>query len=179
MRVLSSGVGVVGGVALTAIVAFGIDGRIVESSQSVREQKIEIVNDPQPFVFGASPRDLGRPFNSCSPAQPARTILEVIGHDAKRVLVHHYESAAWRDIGLVRDYIRRVLSAVTETGALTRNVVWSETARVEISTSIEFTNGQRRRLELANGYAHFEDLSGCEWWARYLGGDRTKWVVRP
>jgi len=179
MRVLSSGVGVVGGVALTAIVAFGIDGRIAESSQSVGEEVIEIVNDPQPFVFGASPRDLGRPFNSCSPAQPARTILEVIGHDAKRVLVHHYESAAWRDIGVVRDYIRRVLSAVPETGALTRNVVWSETARVEISTSIEFTNGQRRRLELANGYAHFEDLSGCEWWARYLGGDRTKWVVRP
>jgi hypothetical protein len=114
MRVLSSGVGVVGGVALTAIVAFGIDGRIAESSQSSREQKIEIVNDPQPFVFGASPRDLGRPFNSCSPAQPARIILEVIGHDAKRVLVHHYESAAWRDIGVVRDYIRRVLSAVPE-----------------------------------------------------------------
>jgi hypothetical protein len=44
MRVLSSGIGVVGGVALAAIVAFVIDGRVAESSQSVREQKIEIVN---------------------------------------------------------------------------------------------------------------------------------------
>ena len=179
MRVLSNGLVVIGGVALTAIVAFVIDGCVAESSQSVREQVIEIVNDPQPFVFGASPRDLGRPFNSCSPGQPARTILEVIGHDAKKVLVHHYESAAWRDIGVVRDYIRRVFSAVPETGILMRSAVWSEMVRAEIISSIEFTNGQWRRLELANGYAHFEDFSGCEWWARYLGGDRTKWVVRP
>ena len=172
-------VGVVAGVTLAAFVAFVVDGRVAESSQSERQPIIEIVNDPQPFPSKESPRDLGRPFNSCSSAQPGRTILEVIGHDAKKILVHHYESAAWRDIGVVRDYIRRVFSAVPETGALMRSAVWSEMVRAEIISSIEFTNGQRRRLELANGYAHFEDFSGCEWWARYLGGDRTKWVVHP
>ena len=78
-------VGVVAGVTLAAFVAFVIDGHVAESSQSVRKQLTEIVNDPQPFASRESPRDLGRPFNSCSLEQPARTMLEVIGHDAKRV----------------------------------------------------------------------------------------------
>ena len=49
----------------------------------------------------------------------------------------------------------------------------------EIFASVEFANGRRRPLQLANGYAHAQDASGCEWWGRYLGPDRSKWVVRP
>lgn len=78
-------VGVVAGVTLAAFVALVIDGHVAESSQSARQQIIEIVNDPQTFPSKESPRDLGRLFNSCSLEQPARTMLEVIGHDAKRV----------------------------------------------------------------------------------------------
>jgi hypothetical protein len=44
--------------------------------------------------------------------------------------------------------------------------------------SVEVADGQRP-LQIANGYAHVRDGSGCEWWARYLDPDRSKWVVRP
>ena len=58
------------------------------------------------------------------------------------------------------------------------SICWAEGKSVEILASVEFKSGQRTRIEFANGYAHFEDESGCEWWARYLGPDRSRWIVR-
>jgi hypothetical protein len=62
---------------------------------------------------------------------------------------------------------------------LSPHVYWAEFRQGEILASVEFAGGQRWPLELANGYAHVQDGSGCEWWARYLGPDRSRWVVWP
>ena len=108
----------------------------------------------------------------------AAAFLAALGPDARRLLVHHYEPA-WHDIGIVRNYIRRLLDAVPETQQVIDHIHWAEGPPVEIIAFVEFQNGKRRPMEIGNGYAHFEDLGGCEWWARYLGGERSKWVVRP
>ena len=80
---------------------------------------------------------------------------------------------------MVKAYIGRLLSAVPEGGTLVPTVYWAEGRSAEIFGSIEFPQGQRRPLRAANGYAHLKDAAGCEWWGRYLGPDRSNWVVRP
>src|SRR5712692_1728479 len=153
--------------------AFG--GGVGESSTARPEPEVEIVNDPRP------PRsariDLGLKFGEAScPSRPERktTIREALRPDVKRILIHQYDPSDWRDLETVRGYLRRLLNAEPEGG-----MHWAEARPAEIFASVEFANGQRRPLQFANGYAHVQDASGCEWWARYLGPDRSKWVVRP
>jgi hypothetical protein len=139
---------------------------------------IEILNDPRPSASGKI--DLGRRFGTapCVSRQSGKTMLEVLRPAAKRILVHQFDSRGWRDLETVKGYIRRLLSAEPEGGMPSAGVYWAESRPAEILASVEFANGQRRPLQLANGYAHFQDMSGCEWWARYLGPDRGKRVVR-
>ena len=156
-------------------------GLVAESSQGVRRREIEIVSAPKPYTAEELRRGLGRSFETtpCSSRRaPAGNIFEALGPDARKLLVHHYEPA-WRDIDIVGDYIRRLLDATPETGQVVDHIHWAEGAPVEIIAFVEFQNGERRPMDIGNGYAHFEDLAGCEWWARYLGGERSKWVVRP
>lgn len=158
--------------------AFG--GGVAESSTARSEPEVEIVNDPRPSLSARI--DLGRRFGEAPcPSKPARrtTIREALRPDAKRILIHQYDATDWRDLETLRGYLRRLLNAEPEGGMLSPAVYWAEARPAEIFASVEFANGQRRPLQLANGYAHVQDASGCEWWARYLGPDRSKWVVRP
>jgi hypothetical protein len=130
-------------------------------------------------------RDLGRPFEPprpCEVRQPRATVREVLGASVKAIRVHHYDKPAWRNITVVGDYIRRVLDARpeggSEGGGLQPSVYWAEASRAEVVGSIEFSSGRLSRIELASGYVHVEDGAGCQWWGRYLGGDRRAWVVR-
>ena len=165
--------------AISLIVIFA--GLVAQCLQGMRGRDIEIVSAPKTYSAEELRRTLGRPFETtpcASPGKAARTISEALGPDARRLLVHHYEPA-WHDIGIVRNYIRRLLDAVPETQQVIDHIHWAEGPTVEIIAFVEFQNGKRRPMEIGNGYAHFEDLGGCEWWARYLGGERSKWVVRP
>jgi hypothetical protein len=141
---------------------------------------IEIIADLRPDTPAEVRRDLGRPFKatSCSATKPGQTILEALGQDAIRIRIHRYDNE-WRDERVVKDYLQRVLNAVPEGGMLFSGVYWSEGRQPEIIASAEFSHGERRKMEFANGYAHVEDQRGCEWWGRYFGGDQSKWVVRP
>lgn len=162
-----------GGLALALGLGVGI------SVGSLSGGGIDILNDPRPAATDKI--DLGRPFGTapCVSKQPGRTILGMLLPDANRILIHRFDRGEWRDLETVKGYIRRLLSAEPEGGMLSASVHWAELRPMEIFASVEFANGQRRPLHVANGYAHFQDGSGCEWWARYLGPDRSKWVVRP
>lgn len=145
---------------------------------SPRAADLEIVvEDPSPAA--AEKIDLGRRFGTdpCGARQASRTILDALGPDARKVLVHHVASREPRTPEAVKGYATRILSAEPEGGKLSPAVHWAEMRQVEILASVEFADGQRRPLHLASGYAHLQDRSGCEWWARYLGPDRSKWVV--
>ncbi len=79
----------------------------------------------------------------------------------------------------MKAYIVRLLNAMPEGGAPSPGVYWAEMREGEVLASVEFVDGRRAPLHLANGYAHAQDSAGCEWWGRYLGPDRSKWVVWP
>jgi len=143
-------------------------------------QKVEVSNDPRAYYGDELAQDVGRYFRDtrCASRRPAaNSIRELLGPDLKRVLVHYY-APAWRDFVAVSNYIGRLLDATPENGKLYQDGLWSEVRSAEIIASLEFQNGLRTKILLANGYAHFVDASGCEWWARYFGPDKTKWVVR-
>lgn len=145
-----------------------------------------------PLVYSESElyRDVSQSFQSprnCSGRKPRRifepdgtatTIHELLGDDVKAILVHYYQQPAWQNMAVVTDYIDRIVDAKSGTEFLMSAPNWAEARTVEILAEVEFANGQRRRIEFANGIAHIEDVSGCQWWGRYLGGDRAKWIVR-
>jgi len=133
--------------------ALGLGLGVRRSSSGLPEDDIEILDEPS----ASEKIDLERPFGTpfC------------------------YDRRDWRDLATVTGYVRRLLGAEPEGGMLSRGVYWAESRPVEILASVEFSTGQRRPLQLANGYAHVQDGSGCEWWGRYLGPDRSQWVVRP
>jgi hypothetical protein len=151
-----------------------------EPSRASQTDQIAII-DVSGESAASGRRDLGQPFDRsrpCPERRPARTIREILGADAKAILVHRYDKPAWPSMTVVTDYINRVLAGRPEGGELQAGVYWAEGRAVEIMGSVEFRSGQKSRIEFANGYAHVEDDSGCEWWGRYLGGDRSQWIVR-
>jgi hypothetical protein len=126
-------------------------------------------------------RDIGRSFDqssACSNRRPASTIREILGANVEAIAVHHYDKPTWPNMMVVTEYLHRVMDAHPEGGGLQSEVYWAEGRFAEIVASVEFTNGRKSRLEFANGYTHVEDGSGCQWWGRYLGPDRSKWIVR-
>ena len=151
------------------------------ASQKGSTDRIAVIDAPRRYAEAELSRSLGREFEAprtCSERGPGTTVLEILGPDAKVIRIHHYDKKVWRNIAVVREFIRRVLIGRPEGGTPQSSVYWAEFMPVEVSGSVEFRSGQKRRIEFANGYAHFEDEAGCQWWARYLGGDRSTWVVR-
>ena len=127
--------------------------------------------------FSVPPRTARNRGTACAGPGPPQALGEVVGSDVRRIVVHQYD-AAWTDLSLVADYIRRLWAAAPEGGAWLSFQEFSEAVSSEIDASIESADGRRRPLEFANGYAHAMDAAGCEWWARFLGPDRGRWVVR-
>jgi hypothetical protein len=118
------------------------------------------------------------PYARCSDSDAhlqQSTISQVLGPNVKGITIVWFRQELWRD-ETVQLYLDRILNGSSE--GIFAHPAWSELPVREILASIEFQDGRRRRLELSNGYAHFEDESGCQWWARYLGPDRSKWIVR-
>jgi hypothetical protein len=145
---------------------------------------VAIVADPAISVIPTSARprpmmdffDSRRPaplsvdlsLRRCVRAAPPRTLAEVLGPGARRIVVRQH-TRSWRNLAAVSDYIRRVLPAAPEGGQWSPFQVWSEGNSVEIEGWIESSDGPRRPFELSNGYAHAMDASGCQWWARVVG----------
>ena len=148
-----------------------------DAPKGPREDDIPIVDDPLTSL--SETIDIGRQFGTppCVSRKSGRTMIDVVRPDARRILVHRFDGD-WRELDAVVRYLRRLLIAVPEGGKLSPSANWAEVRPVEILASIEFADGQRRPLHLANGYAHFQDAAGCEWWARYLGPDKRRWVIR-
>jgi hypothetical protein len=145
------------------------------------DRRIEIDDVSRGYAASERRRDIGRPFDEsthCSGTRSATTIRELLGADAKAIDVHRYDKAAWSSIAIVTEYIHRIMAGQPEDRELLRKPYWAEERLVEIEGAVEFTSGRKSRIEFANGYAHVEDDSGCEWWGRYLGPDRSKWIVR-
>jgi hypothetical protein len=151
--------------------------------------RIPVVYVPLVYAQSELYRDVSRPFErsklcagrtmesvTTDRRRPA-SIREILGGDATLIRVHYYEKPRWKNMALVTDYIDRILDAAPEAG-LIPGPMWSEGKVVEIIAEVEFASGKRSRFDLANGYVHIEDASGCAWYGRYLGGDRTKWTVR-
>ena len=152
-----------------------------QPSRAGQIDRIEIIDVSRDYAASERRRDIGRPFDEskrCSGKRSATTIRELLGADLKAIHVDRYDKAAWSRITAVTDYIHRVLAGQPETRELLRNIHWAEGRLVEIEGSVEFASGRKSRIEFANGYAHVEDDAGCEWWGRYLGPDRSKWIVR-
>lgn len=143
--------------------------------------QLEIVDDRQKPATAESSPDVGRPFEPakpCSATATPSTIRLALGNTATRLIIHGYDRGAWKDFPTVQQYVHRILDAQPEAGMLEHRVYWSEYRPVEISASVQFRSGQRRRAAFANGYAHIEDEFGCQWWGRYLGPGQTRWIVR-
>jgi hypothetical protein len=139
---------------------------------------IEIVDDPRAIT--SQRIDVGRRFGAtgCPTRPPGKTVLEALG-DARKILIHQFDAHEWSSFETVRDYVLRLLSAAPEGDRLAPTVYWAESRLTEVFASVEFPRGQPRPLRVANGYVHVQDAAGCEWWARYLGPDPSKWIVRP
>jgi hypothetical protein len=141
---------------------------------------VEVSNDPRAYYGDELVQRVGKAFASTrctSRKATVKTIHEILVPNLVGVRIHYY-AAAWRDFVPVRDYVRRLFDATPEGDKVSPSIYWSEDSAAEIIASLEFKNGQRTKILIGNGYAHFVDASGCEWWARYLGGDKSKWVVR-
>lgn len=145
--------------------------------------RIPVVYVPLVYPQSELYRSVSRPFETLRKCpttgfrQAPTTIRKILSGNATLIRVHYYEKPAWKNMAVVTDYIDRILDAEPE-GALISSSEWSEGRMVEIVADVEFSSGQRSRIEFANGYAHIEDASGCQWYGRYLGWDRTKWIVR-
>jgi hypothetical protein len=145
------------------------------------DRRIEIHDVSRAYAASERRRDIGRPFDQstrCSGKRSATTIRELLGAETKVIHVHRYDKESWSSMTAVTEYIHRIMAGQPETGELLRTIHWAEGMNVEIEGAVEFTSGRKSRIEFANGYAHVEDESGCEWWGRYLGPDRGKWIVR-
>jgi len=139
---------------------------------------VEIVDDPRAITTERI--DVGRRFGTTAcPTRPAgKTVLEALS-GARKILIHQFETREWPSFETVRDYVERLLDAVPEGERLAPTVYWAESRLTEVFATVNFGSGQPRPLRVANGYAHVQDARGCEWWARYLGPDQSKWIVRP
>lgn len=167
---------------MVLVIAFLVVVELVgfEALQIAGTDQIAIIDAPREYPSSELSRDLGRSFESttsCVVTRPGATIHEILGPNARAILVHHYKKPAWPDMAVVTEYLHRILAGLPEGGGLSNHVHWAELKLVEISGSIEFRDGRRSRIEFANGYAHVEDESGCQWWGRYLGEDRSRWIV--
>jgi hypothetical protein len=143
-------------------------------------QQVQVSNDPRAYYGDELFQRVGKSFSNtrCTTRKATvKTIHDILVPDLVAVRIHYYASA-WHDFVPVRDYIQRLFDATPEGDKVSANIYWSEDSVAEIIASLEFKNGQRTKILLGNGYAHFVDASGCEWWARYLGGDKSKWIVR-
>jgi hypothetical protein len=152
-----------------------------QPSQAWHTNRIEIVDVSRDYEVSAERRDIGRPFDEsrrCSEKKVVTRISELLGADVTAIHLQRYDKAAWSNRAVVTDYIHRIIAGQPETGELSPSVNWAEGRRVEIEAMVQFRSGRTSRIEFANGYAHVEDDSGCEWWGRYLGPDRSKWIVR-
>jgi hypothetical protein len=140
---------------------------------------VQIVGNPR--SYSSERIDLGRPFETtpCASRRSGETSLAGLLADAKMIAVHRFEPRRWRDLDEVRAYVVRLLAAVPEGGAPSPGVYWAELREGEIIASVEFADGRRAPFHLGNGYAHVQDSAGCEWWGRYLGPDRSRWIVWP
>lgn len=127
-------------------------------------------------AFSVPPQTARDRGTKCSGPTPPRTLGAIVGSNKGRIVVHDY-TAAWIDLSTVAAYIRRLWAVAPEGGEWWSFQAFSEPALNEIDLSIESADGRRRPLELGNGYAHAMD-AGCEWWARFLGPDRSRWIVR-
>lgn len=125
---------------------------------------------PAGRVDGTAPLE-----TKCAGPNPPRTLGEIVGADARRIVVREYD-ADWIDLPTVADYIRRLWSA--ETSGWWPFQLFSERAPSEIDASIESADGRLRPLELGNGYAHAMDAARCEWWMSFIGPDPSRSLVR-
>ena len=152
-----------------------------EASRTRQSKQIAVIDVSGESVASERRRDIGRSFDGsqpCSERSPATTIRGILGADVEAIRVHHYDKPTWPNITVVTEYLQRIMDAHPEGDELQGMCYWAEGRLVEIVGSVAFTNGRTSRIEFANGYAHVEDGSGCQWWARYLGGNRSKWIVR-
>jgi hypothetical protein len=152
-----------------------------EPSRTSQNKQVAIIDVSGESSASEPRRDIGRSFDQsgpCSQRRPASTIREILGANVETIAVHHYDKPTWPNMLVVMEYLHRVMDAQPEGGELQAQVYWAEGRLPEIFASVEFTNGRKSRIEFANGYAHIEDGSGCQWWGRYLGPDCSKWIVR-
>ena len=153
----------------------GDPGRPREPGAPRRRMK-DFFDPPRRAPYPAVRVDGTAPLETkCAGPNPPRTLGEIVGADARRIIVREYD-ADWIDLPTVADYIRRLWSA--ETGGWWPFQLFSERAPSEIDASIESADGRLRPLELGNGYAHAMDAAGCEWWMKFIGPDRSRSVVR-
>jgi hypothetical protein len=114
---------------------------------------------------------------TCQPVETrSRSMSEVLGPTLRTIIVEWYDQPRGIAFDAVKDYINRLLVASPENGPQP-GISWSNFVKLEILGVAEFEAGQPARIELGNGYARYEDASGCDWWARYLGPDSSKWTV--
>jgi hypothetical protein len=158
--------------------AKSVQRKALQSAETVR---ISVMEALQGDGAAAPAVRLGNPFEPAVPC-PARqrtgsTVFDILGRDVHSLVLARYDRHTWRDAKSAGDYINRIFGAVPEGGAPQTSVYWAESPAVLISGSLAFVQGPRRRVLIGSGYVHFEDESGCQWWARYLGPDKSKWVV--
>ena len=149
--------------------------------QQTSNDKIAIVRDVQSAGVLDPTAWLSRPFQTAGPCASRRagtTALQLLRPDVRTVAIQWYDTQAWSELPRAAAYVRRILDAVPEGGALQEHIYWSEDRPVEIAGVLIFSEGPPRQIALGNGYLHFEDQSGCQWWGRYLGPNRDSWVVR-
>jgi hypothetical protein len=139
------------------------------------EYNIDIVIAPRESARPA-PARLGSANARACAAESARTVRDALG-GAPRIRIEEYDPRRWKSPEIAA-YIRRILDAQPEGGALQPGVYWAEAARAEIAGWIEGAAKERRRVEFGNGYVCMQDAAGCALWGRYLGPDRSLWIVR-
>jgi len=173
------------GVSVSFIVLWHIDSNPStwsESRNGSQSSRIAITEALEPDSTPARPA--GRLDSRFEPAVPCpvgrpvgATVFDVLGRDVRSLVLAFYDRQTWGDAKSAGDYINRIFSAVPEGGAPQPTVYWAESPPILISGTLAFGTGPPRRVLIGKGYIHFEDDSGCQWWGRYLGPDKSKWVV--
>ena len=174
------------GVSVSLIILWHLESNLSARSrnglQSPVTARIAITEALQPD--GAPARPAGRLDSPFAPAVPCpvrrpirATVFDVLGRDVRSLILAFYDRQTWGDAKSAGDYVNRIFSAVPEGGAPQSTVYWSESPPILISGTLAFVKGPPRRVLIGKGYIHFEDESGCQWWGRYLGPDKSKWVV--
>ena len=148
--------------------------------QQTSKDKIAIVRDVQSAGVLDPTAWLSRPFQTAGPCASRRagtTALQLLRPDVRTVAIQWYDTQAWSELPRAAAYVRRILDAVPEGGALhgahllERGQAGGDCGRTHILRGTAEANSPGKRVPAFRGSIWLPVVGSISWsQSRQLGG---------